>query len=1279
MTLSNISSSNRLSDPVTNSRPLSIEAPIQQAQATGATGDKRLLELYASAIRQATQTNTGDETIDDIPNDSRFGAWWQQLYNVTHSPAFLEWAKSKNIDTSQAITVNPHSDVLTVTINGERTELRGSEQGPGWREATGPIMVAVKALGASIVDAPTRPQQAPLILIARFYGEVLLPYRKEEVLSRATQLEHNQEFDVLGADTYVDLVAQSPEILEQQKRELGDSVNKFALLEKMKKFSQAHPEFLARYLADARVSTHPDSTYRQETQQTDASLQDLLHANGWHVPNNVDELKNLIHVLGSPALPQTTDGNFAGALAWPMPMSIEDQSELVRIVIDNQPPLPGLSSDARLGSADVLGALVKQVPRPVLNQGDPVATVQWILNSGLGQELGIELKKRMGQVAQHSTPREVLLTVLAVTLDSQSLVEAKPDHIAGFNLTAPEFNNQPLSVIKQGLIDHLLQTNKTTPEAAPIATMLLLSRAAPELCVKDIPADVTYLSANWLNLKAAVGRIEATSPGAAIRMSFSEIVNFDAIDPITDHEQEIQTLTAWPGIREWGKAHGKLSITKEPTAEQLEETQKAFRQEQQQILSAADVLTSSPPTQRSIALAELKAHFGEGIPFEEKSIRSHVTQTDGYRLTPSLTLDPEGSYSLLDLFLAKKAGLTVGWYSTNPKITETVINQLLTMPDPITKHSQAFDQYAEDLSQAWSTVTKKLISNLPLEDRKNIEWGDLEIYEKGQTTRTETLAGRGGTLHHSDGFSRHQEDRSLIIKTVRNGVETYYEFDPQRKELRKRDDWKNSFHEGPQGTETEIQYGGLGKKFTVDTIQKHPASDDAAHVRGVPDNEDFLPDSFSSDRSNFLGMLLSKNIIGSYAMEDVKASTREVTTFDQEKEKQEFFRNLVLGLIPGGSALWNLAHGNYKDAAADIIFDIVLYATTAGLGKAGSGAARAGSSRFGKYLTAGKSTAGVGNLFRSTTNGGEGLLSKSRQWFGRLTGASDSVDLLKLSNRHDIAIGTYKPVNGAPISNVAAKFDEATGRWLPYDVTKNKVYGNPLENFTPETARYFEDSVGTADDVADGVGEVVRRRKKTNHLEKSLANDNALHLGREIKDFKVLGDGIFCYVDKYKGVERLNICAHGVNPNFKQLLTDEPMSMFFNGKKNTPADLLEHLRASGISPEKFNNVRLLMCHSANGSANSFGSHFGKLIKRDVKAFQGPVRAYVVPEDVGTLKENINLTSPGASAADINQRIYNQLQLNLSLGTSKTGPKGISGSRSGKEIPFYYRPVKFKAS
>ena len=224
----------------------------------------------------------------------------------------------------------------------------------------------------------------------------------------------------------------------------------------------------------------------------------------------------------------------------------------------------------------------------------------------------------MGQVAQHSTPREVLLTVLAVTLDSQSLVEAKPDHIAGFNLTAPEFNNQPLSVIKQGLIDHLLQTNKTTPEAAPIAAMLLLSRAAPELCVKDIPADVTYLSANWLNLKAAVGRIEATSPGAAIRMSFSEIVNFDAIDPITDHEQEIQTLTAWPGIREWGKAHGKLSITKEPTAEQLEETQKAFRQEQQQILSAADVLTSSPPTQRSIALAELKAHFGEGIPFEEK-------------------------------------------------------------------------------------------------------------------------------------------------------------------------------------------------------------------------------------------------------------------------------------------------------------------------------------------------------------------------------------------------------------------------------------------------------------------------------------------------------------------------------------------------------------------------------------------------------------------------------------------------------------------------------------
>ncbi|WP_146118137.1 hypothetical protein ABVN22_18545 [Pseudomonas poae] len=1279
MLASGISSSHRLSEAFTQRSSL-IGEPAQQTPDTSElSGERRLLASYAAAIRQEAQEPTGARTIDDIPRDSRFGQWWQHLFNATHSPMFLAWAKLKNIDISQGITVDHHADTLTVTINGRRTRLVGAEQGRDWREMTAPLMAAAKAMGGPPFEVPTNPLVAPLMQVARFYGEILLPDRKDETLARATQLEQNHAFDVLGAGTYVDVGSQSPEIQHQQQRELGDSTNKYTLLQTLKAFSTSSQKNLTEYL-ETRIPTHPDSSYRRSAENgIDASLKDLISAGGWHLPKSVDELNNLIQALAAPSLPEPVDGDFSGALAWSLPMSIEDQSEIFRIIADNQPPLPSLDSDARLGSADVLGALVKHVPRTVIDKNDPLATLQWILDSAPGEALGKALKNRMGDVFKYSTPREVLLTALGITLDLEGLDDPKPHHIAGFNLAAPELHLQPFSVIRERLIAHLVSQKRVTPEAAPVAALLLLSRAAPELCISDTPANLTYMSANWVRLKSAVERIEATSPGASSRMSVSEIFEFDAIDPVTDHEEEVHALTAAPGLMLWGQANGIIPAHGEVSTEQLVETQKAFNQQQQQILSASAGLTDAPPTLRAVALAELKAHFGDAVPFEEKSIRSNVTKTDSFKLTPSITLDPTGSYSLLDLYLSKKAGIEVGWSSPNPKITEAIINKITTLPDPIAKHSEQFDRFANGLSQGWDTLTRKLISDLPLEDRKNIEWGDIAIFQRGHVSQTLVSTPHGDT-QYSHGFSSSADDRSLIVETLRNGIKTCYEFDPQRKVLRRRDDWQGAVREGPQGQTVESSLGVYGRTFTTPAIRKLDADADISNRQGREDDTVLLPNSFSSSRSTYLGKLLSDNILAQYPMADLKASLGEATTFDKEEAQRTFARNMILGLIPGGSAIWNLAQGNYLEAGADVIFDLVTYATTKGLGKGFAGIKGVKSvkelpKRSGLSLTASALTRGLQKGVGSSVRKGKALLSNGPEWVGKLTGSSDSANLVKLSNQPDIAVGTYKASDSSPVTTVVAKFDETTSKWLPYDTVKNKPYGKPLENFTPETARYFEGALGAADEF----GVVVRRRPKPNHLEKSLATDNAMRFGNDLKDFKPLGEGIFIYVDKYKGVERLNVCAHGVDPNFKQLLTDEPMKMFYNGKSHTPDELLSFLREAGVDPQSFNNVRLLMCHSANGSVNSFGSQFGKLINRDVKAFQGPVRAHVVPEDVDKLKVDLNTAHPQSSADVITQQIYNRLKFNLALGTNKVGPNKLGGSSSGVEIPFFYRPVKFKAS
>ncbi|AYF48917.1 hypothetical protein DXV65_15435 [Pseudomonas fluorescens] len=186
-----------------------------------------------------------------------------------------------------------------------------------------------------------------------------------------------------------------------------------------------------------------------------------------------------------------------------------------------------------------------------------------------------------------------------------------------------------------------------------------------------------------------------------------------------------------------------------------------------------------------------------------------------------------------------------------------------------------------------------------------------------------------------------------------------------------------------------------------------------------------------------------------------------------------------------------------------------------------------------------------------------------------------------------------------------------------------------------------------------------------------------MDFGRKLKDFNAPGVGIFTYVDEYKGVERLNICAHGVNPNYGQLLLDEPMKMYYNGKGNTPVELLATLKASNINPESYNNVRLLMCHSGNGGADSFGGQFGGLIKRNVKAFQGPVHADLEPQDVDFLLAGPRSNSPHLTE-EIKKEVLRRLQPSLNVHPKKAPVPGDSylTSKYSESIKFYYRPVKF---
>ena len=124
--------------------------------------------------------------------------------------------------------------------------------------------------------------------------------------------------------------------------------------------------------------------------------------------------------------------------------------------------------------------------------------------------------------------------------------------------------------------------------------------------------------------------------------------------------------------------------------------------------------------------------------------------------------------------------------------------------------------------------------------------------------------------------------------------------------------------------------------------------------------------------------------------------------------------------------------------------------------------------------------------------------------------------------------------------------------------------------------------------------------------------EKAVVLSGEVNKLSALNEKLYTFVDMNKkgSVERLNILVHGsVDPD------TGIAKVSYNGKLNTPQELLNTLHKEGIYPEKFDNVRLLSCDSASGGDASFANEFQKLIGRPVKGYSGTLTANLAPENI----------------------------------------------------------------
>lgn len=901
------------------------------------------------------------------------------------------------------------------------------------------------------------------------------------------------------------------------------------------------------------------STYAL-TRSTPPTLATVITDLGYVLPVTADQVATLAQQIKQKASTPVL-GNLGGGLSWLLPMSQEDRQSIRSFLLSDKSGLPGLPLRATHtnGTLDYL-IQGSSLTRSDL-QGDPQAVLQQLLDTPRAQALGQELQKHMKGVDTPSSIYDYLLTAIIDGLDVRNLRYPEPNRLGGVWLDSPVYWGQSPSLVVEDLSDHLLKLGMAATWTAKLATHILMASQAPQFLIKDIPPTVKVGSVLWGQLAIAAAKVEAQTPGRVPGMSYAEVITqADSLPAANVGVQDAQR----EALKEWGVANGLLPIVQtvwtpvdfvpvaskpEPTASEMERVRVAYNSRLQALVDTSTALYTPLATRKEVALRCLKAEFPNLDPavFEAQVVAKLYTgrtRAGDPRLRSMLDIVMEG----------EKIGENYKWVTNDRRVPIDVFNDFARSERfhaPEVFEAQ-FGPAIQAQKKGHHGMVQHLISQLPVADRKNFEFGKLEYFYSNDYKSAEgkplVLVKRGHTL---------------IVKTTHKGETNLYEIDTTKGTINKQNDRLATLLDHRETTNAQSE------KIVSMVRPYHPFRDSPAPNSAEKPDTPGIPDSYNSDRTNNIADFY----VNALALdgEDFLNYARGVTSFDKDRLGDQAIGNFLLNLIPFRAAIVNLANSRYGDAVGDLAFDIFGFVTL------GAGKAAQASSALGKGLSVTQKaskvikfigtsalqalnplpTTLVGNLL---TGGGKLLAkgaTKSVELANMLRGASGSYDLLKAASKSQgvVAIGTYK-IGEAAFEGSAVL---CNGKWYGYNPVNGRPYGKPLAMFTP-------DSVA---------------------------------MGGKIEKFKMLSNDAGFSVDTTKRGLRLTVDAHGVIPPGQNSALIQ-----IDGEFITPYELLEKLKSKGVKTEEYAEIRLTMCHSGTGGAQSFAAQFSRLTKKPTEAFEG---------------------------------------------------------------------------
>ncbi|AZE86053.1 hypothetical protein C4J98_4678 [Pseudomonas orientalis] len=964
-----------------------------------AEADAEVAASFASLLLDGGYRTSSRPPDVPVPPHSTVALWYAQLDSAFKSEGFSAWAKKQGLDT-RYLTLIPARGEIKGYVDGRPKTFYLSDDS-GWSDVSRTLLAVGRVFAAEHGQAVQYPGGGQggvsMTLVAQFYKEPDL-FDGAQASVRLKQLKDNPAFNLDERH----LSTHSDAALAAHRQALGDEANRHRLVNALNALVDD---------ADGRVDLErinvpidPRSALFDREPSKAVSLAQMLKLEGYKVPANSAQAHALASALSFDLAHRAPGVDEGGVRHIGQGLSSTSLRKMAKLVKAQVAP----DTTNAPGAGSLLSRLISHLPDNLRKaMADyPAIALDQLLRTPEAQRLGKLIQGTLKVIDTPTSAIESLGVALVQELDP-GLGKSR-FNLAGYNLYSADNAGASSAEIVKRFTTHL--AGRVGNEGAAVAAHLLLSAAAPEFLVKNIPPNLVYGSHTWTNFCIEVSRIEQQVPGAAANMTFSQVMAFGNTPPVSIEGDDQLGFAAREPIIAWGIANRVIDISPTQTYsdEQAQQAQQILNKQQKELRWASSAMQTPPTTRRELALAELKRVFPEVDPTLE------VMQQASVKHKP---------LSLLDIYMTGPIQPDY-WISKDEQRFpyERLKSRLSELTPDINKVFAAkFQEYRKVQESAWAIQFKYQLSLLPMADRVRLSQSDVSFFEvsrayikngpctSGLFTPRECLPPTPTAQELEALKGRH----GLLMKVVEpdGNVSTYSYFPAEGKIVK-----EAGFPGGRIDLDDRSYFGGESEGYIPGLPHTYAQYGVTDKTRDPPAPDGKKQSDYFSDKTGALA-----HIAGGYFTKDYGIRQKEVagvTEIEKGRAYDEKLKGFFLSLVPFYDGIQDAIKGDVGGAVFNLGFDILGFVIP------GANAAR-------KAAKAGK---GVLNIIKSGVVAG----------IGASVGYTESVDITKNLNKG--ARAGYKDVKYLAEQGHEV-LSRLRGHYGSYDVTKIYKEGDVVKGF----------------------------------------------------------------------------------------------------------------------------------------------------------------------------------------------------------------------------------------